>query len=220
MKRVFLLAVLMLASGHQRLAAQWNLARLEPGDGTWQVSTALDPAIVTSVGYRQMRTVFGAPTQFGVEAGVVAGDADLSDYRARFDAGVQVVRRGSFRTVASAAFLTRGTSNTVFRGTNFGADIGLVAGMYRARWFVAAETGYDKPIVTHLTHTSAYRSQYYADAQDGWYIDTGGTRRLGVVTGTSLRGVELMLRAGVARTRGGEALVAPGYATLGMGFRF
>lgn len=220
MKRVFLFAVLMLASGHQRLAAQWNLARLEPGDATWQVSTALDPAIITSIGYRQLRTVFGARTQFGVEAGVVAGNADLGDYRARLEAGVQVYRRGSFRTVASAAFLTRGTSNTVFRGTNFGADVGLTAGMYRPRWFVAGETGYDKPIVTHVTHTQGYRRTYYADAKDGWYIDTGGTRRLGVVTGTSLRGVELMLRAGVARTRGGEALVAPVCATLGMGFRF
>ncbi|MBX9856365.1 MAG: hypothetical protein K2Y26_12645 [Gemmatimonadaceae bacterium] len=220
MKRVLLFAALMLASGHQRLAAQWNLARLEPGDATWQVSTALDPAIITSIGYRQLRTVFGARTQFGVEAGVVAGNADIGDYRARLEAGVQVYRRGSFRTVASAAFLTRGTSNTVFRGTNFGADVGITAGMYRPRWFVAGETGYDKPIVTHVTHTQGYRRTYYADAKDGWYIDTGGTRRLGVVTGTSLRGVELMLRAGVARTRGGEALVAPGYATLGMGFRF
>lgn len=220
MKRVLLFAALMLASGHQRLAAQWNLARLEPGDATWQVSTALDPAIITSIGYRQLRTVFGARTQFGVEAGVVAGNADLRDYRARLEAGVQVYRRGSFRTVASAAFLTRGTGNTVFRGTNFGADVGLTAGMYRPRWFVAGETGYDKPIVTHVTHTQGYRRTYYADAKDGWYIDTGGTRRLGVVTGTSLRGVELMLRAGVARTRGGEALVAPVYATLGMGFRF
>jgi hypothetical protein len=213
-----LAALLLLGAGQRELGAQWNLARLEPGDARLHITMALDPAVITSVGYVRFTSRLGTTMQVGVEAGVVAGDADLRDYRVRLGGQVQLVHAGPFRVAASAAFITRGTSNTTFRAVNLGADVGATAGMYRRGWFAAGEVGFDKAIVTHLTHTKEYREQYYAAARDGWYLDTGGTGRLGFVAGASLRRAELLLRAGLARTQGGERLTAPGYLTLGVGF--
>ncbi len=218
MKRLCLLVLILLGTGHRDLVAQWNLARQQPGDAQLHITTALDPAVITSIGYGRVTTLFSATTRLGVEAGVVAGDADLRDYRVRLSGDVQLVQRGAFRVAASVAFMTRGTSNTVFRAINFGSDFGATAGVYHRGWFVAGEAGFDKAIITHLTHTQEYRDQYYEDAKDGWYLNNGGTARLGLAMGTSIGGAELLLRAGVARTQGGEALTAPGYLTLGVGF--
>jgi hypothetical protein len=217
-KRLCLLVLIVLGAGQRDVAAQWNLARLQPGDAQLHLSMALDPAVITSLGYGRMTSLLGSTAQFGLEAGVVAGDADLRDYRVRLGGSVQLVHRGAFRVAASAAFLTRGTTNTVFRAINFGSDLGVTAGVYHGGWFMAGEVGFDKAIITHLKHTQAYRDQYYEDAKDGWYLNNGGTGRVGIMAGRSIGGAELLLRAGVARTQGGETLTAPGYLTLGMGF--
>jgi hypothetical protein len=209
---------MFLGVGHRELPAQWNLARLQRGDARLHVSMALDPAVVTSLGYARTTSVLGGATQFGLEVGAVAGDADLRDYRVRLGGSVQLVQRGTFRVAASAAFMTRGTSNTIFRAINFGSDVGVTAGVYHRGWFVAGEVGFDKAIITHLAHTQEYRDQHYEDAKDGWYLNNGGTGRLGLQLGSSIGGAELLLRAGIARTQGGEALLAPGYLTLGLGF--
>lgn len=218
MKRTCLVAVLLLV-GQRDLSAQWNLARVQPGDARMHISMAVDPAVITSVGYGRFTTLFGATTSLGFEVGVVAGDAELGDYRVRLGGEVQLVRRGAFRVAASAAFMTRGTSNWVFRAVNFGSDFGATAGVYRRGWFVAGEVGFDKAIITHLKHTQEYRDQYY-DAKDGWYLNNGGTGRLGIITGRAVGGAELLLRAGIARTQGGEALAVPAYLTIGLGFGF
>ena len=218
MKRTCLVAVLLLV-GQRDLSAQWNLARVQPGDARMHISMAVDPAVITSVGYGRFTTLFGATTSLGFEVGVVAGDAELGDYRVRLGGEVQLVRRGAFRVAASAAFMTRGTSNWVFRAVNFGSDFGATAGVYRRGWFVAGEVGFDKAIITHLKHTQEYRDQYYG-AKDGWYLNNGGTGRLGIITGRAVGGAELLLRAGIARTQGGEALAVPAYLTIGLGFGF
>jgi hypothetical protein len=210
--------MVVLAAGQRDLAAQWNLARRQPGDAQLHVTTALDPAVITSIGYGRVTTLFGATMRLGVEAGVVAGDADLRDYRVRLGVDVQLLQRGALRAGANVAFMTRGTSNRVFRAVNFGSDMGVTAGVYRPGWFVAGEVGFDKAIITHLTHTQASRDRYYPDAKDGWYLNNGGTARLGIMTGRSLGGAELVLRAGILRTQGGDALPVPGYLTLGVGF--
>lgn len=218
MNRLGLMVVVLLGVGPHDLAAQWNLARLQPGDARLHISMAVDPAVITSVGYGRFTSLLGATTKFGLEVGVVAGDADLRDYRVRLGGEVQLVHRGDFRVAASAAFMTRGTSNVVFRAINFGSDFGVTAGVYRRGWFVAGEVGFDKAIITHLEHTQEYRDHYYEDAKDGWYLNNGGTGRVGIMTGRSIGGAELLLRAGIARTQGGEALTVPAYLTLGLGF--
>ncbi len=212
--------VLMLCAPAGVAHAQWNLSRLTPGESRVQLTMGIDPAVIPSIGYSRVVSLFGAPSQVSVEGGVVAGEAELRDYRAKIMGQVQLVQYGSLRLAASVAAITRGTSNDVFRAINFGADVGAVGGLYRRRWFVAAEMGFDKAIVTHLTHTQQYRDLWYAEAKDGWFVENGGTWRFGATGGVTMGRTDLMLRAGVPRTQGGETLPVPGYLSVGMGVRF
>ena len=170
--------ILLLCTTTTQARAQWNLARLNPGESRVQLTMGIDPAVIPSIGYSRASSLFGATAQVSLEGGVVAGKADLGDYRVRMTGQVQLAQYRALRLAVRGAAITRGTSNDVFRAVNFGADVGAIGGLYRRRWFVAAEMGFDKAILTHLTHTRLYRDRYYAEAKDGWYIDNGGTWRL------------------------------------------
>ena len=138
------------------------------------------------------------------------------------DANPDISRRieRSVRLVGSAAFITRGTENSIYRALNFGADVTGALGVYRRRWFVAGEFGRDKAINTHITHSDWYRENVYPDAKDGWYLDAGVTYHYGVASGVAIGRTELALRAGWQRTEDFNDLLPPIYASLGVGFRF
>ena len=57
--------------------------------------------------------------------------------------------------------------------------------------------------------------EIYADPQDGWYGNTGGTLRAGVQTGASFGGNDVILRAGRLVDIDGNSPLFPFYATLG-----
>ena len=56
------------------------------------------------------------------------------------------------------------TSNSVYDGAGFGADLTVHAGFYRRGWFLAGLVGYDRTFVTHIEHTDWYRDNVYAEA--------------------------------------------------------
>jgi len=201
-------------------AAQWNVARFGSARNQVYTTFGLDPAQVASVGYGRVVPLFGREWQLGAEVGVVAAHFDTRDYRARLQARASLVHWRSLHLVGSAAFITRGTENTIYRAINFGADVTGAAGVYRPGWFMAGEFGFDKAIVTHLTHSDWYRRYIYPDAKDGWYLDTGGTYHYGVTGGVAIGPAEVAVRAGWLRTEDFNDLLPPMYASLGVGFRF
>lgn len=201
-------------------AAQWNVARYAPGQDRLYSTLGVDPAVVGTVGYGRTVRLLGRPLQASLDAGIAGGDLDLRDFRARLGANVLLLQVAGVQLTGRAAFVTRGTSNTIYRALNMGADVGGTLGIYRRGWFAAGEVGFDKAIITHLTHSEWYRTNIYPDAKDGWYLTTGGTWQFGGMAGLTLGRTELALRAGTARTQGGERLSVPFYATLGVGVTF
>jgi hypothetical protein len=202
------------------VAAQWNVGRFGATRHQVYVTFGLDPALVSSVGYARVVPWLDREWQFGAEVGVVAAEFDMRDFRARLSARTTVVRWRSVHLVGSAAFITRGTENSIYRALNLGADVTGALGLYRRRWFVAGEFGRDKAIITHITHSDWYREHFYPDAKDGWYLDAGGTYHYGVASGMTIGRTELALRAGWQRTEDFNDLVPPMYASLGAGVRF
>jgi hypothetical protein len=200
--------------------AQWNLALQRAGADQVYVTGGLDPAVITSVGYGRTVSAFGVVTQLSAEAGVVAGEADLRDFRTRVTAQVQLARVGRVRIGGRASFITRGTENRIFRAVNMGAALSGTAGLYGQRWFAAGEVGFDKALVTHLRHSDEYRALHFATAQDGWYLDNGGTWGLGALMGRTLGRHELVVRVGVSRTQAWDTPSIPGYAVIGWGVSF
>lgn len=222
MTRTLRIVVALMVSGiaARDVAAQWNVERFGSTRNQVYTTFGLDPALVASVGYGRVVPLLGREWQLGAEVGVVAAEFDTRDFRARLQARTTLVRWRSVRLVGSAAFITRGTENSTYRALNFGADFTGAAGVYHPRWFVAGEFGFDKAIITHLTHSDWYRENFYPEAKDGWYLNAGGTFHYGVAGGVAIGRTELGLRAGWQRTEDFNDLLPPMYAGLGVGFRF
>lgn len=213
-------ALVVSGLGARDAAAQWNVARFGAARNQLYSTFGLDPAFVASVGYGRVVPMLGREWQLGAEVGVVAANVDTRDFRARLQARTTVVRWRSLRLVGSAAFITRGTENSIYRALNFGSDFTGALGVYRRRWFMAGEFGFDKAIITHITHSDWYRTYFYPEAKDGWYLNAGGTYHYGLAGGVAIGPTELALRAGWLRTEHFNDMMPPIYASLGVGFGF
>ncbi|HSJ15056.1 MAG TPA: hypothetical protein VK939_11610, partial [Longimicrobiales bacterium] len=82
------------------------------------------------------------------------------------------------------------------------------------------EAGFDKAIITHVTHSDWYRTNYYPDAKDGWYLDAGGIWHFGVAGGIALGRTELTGRFGWRRSQDYNDVTPPVYGSLGVGVGF
>jgi len=216
----FVVALMIPALAARDAAAQWNVERFGSARNQVYTTFGLDPAVVASVGYGRVVPLFGREWQLGVEGGVVAPDYDTRDFRARMQVRTTLLRWRSLRLVGSAAFITRGTENSIYRAFNFGADFTGAAGVYRRSWFLAGEFGFDKAVITHIAHSDWYRTHVYPEAKDGWYLNAGGTFRYGAAAGVAIGPAELAVRAGWLRTEDFNDLLPPMYAGLGVGVRF
>ncbi len=215
-----LMGSVLVATLAQEASAQWNVARFNSTPNRAYTMFGLDPSLVTTVGYARVLPIMGHNVQLYGDGALAGGKLDTHDFRARLGAQSSIVRWRSVQLVGSATFLTRGTSNTTYDGLNFGADFTGSLGVYRQSWFSAAEFGFDKAIVTHITHSDWYRNNYYADAKDGWYMTGGGTFHYGFAAGVPLGRIEVSARAGWVQTEDFNDLTPPMYGSLGVGFGF
>lgn len=212
-----LVASMLLAA---KAEAQWNVARFGAAPNRLYTALGFDPAMVTTVGYGRTVPFLGRRLQLSGDAGVGAAGLDLSDFRVRLQAHGSIVHWRSLHFTGSATFITRGTGNSIYRGLNFGSDFTGTVGIYRPRWFAAAEAGFDKAVITHITHTDWYRRHIFPDAKDGWYLNAGGTFRYGVISGITLGRFEVAVRFGGQQTEGFRELSSPLYVSLGVGVGF
>lgn len=213
------LGLLVAALAARDAAGQWNVARFGTERSRVYTTFGLDPALVSSVGYGRVLRVLGRDIQFTGDVGAVAAQMDAHDFRTKLSAQASLVQWKSMHVAGSATFITRGTENVIYRGFNFGADFTGTAGVYRQRWFAAGEFGFDKAIITHVTHTDLYRATY-PGAKDGWYLDAGGTYHYGFMSGFALGKTEVVGRFGWLRTEYHNDLMSPLYGSVGLGFGF
>ena len=199
-------------------AAQWNVARFSTARKNVYTTFGLDPALVTTVGIANVGTLIGRDVQLSGDVGMVTASADTRDFRARLGMKTSLVRWRSVSLVGSATAITRGTDNSIYRGYNFGADFTAALGVYRPRWFAAADFGKDKAVITKVTFSDWYRANGYAGAKDGWYLDAGGTLHHGIAAGVAVRRAEIVTRLGWLRSEDFNSLMPPVYATVGLGF--
>ena len=201
-------------------AAQWNPARFDAEPNRVYTTFGLDPAFVTSLGYGRAVSIGGHAFQLTGDLGVATARMDARDFRLRMGVQSSVALWRSLRITGSAAAITRGTENSIYRGYDFGADVTGALGFYRPGWFVAGEFGKDKAVITHVEHTDWYRDHYYPDAEDGWYLDAGGTFHYGLAGGVTLGRAELAGRFGFLRTEDFNPMTPPLFGSLGLGIAF
>jgi len=82
------------------------------------------------------------------------------------------------------------------RLVNFGSQVTMSLGYYKTKFFISAEGGFDKAIVTHFRHSESYRSSF-PKVQDGWYNpSTGGNLHAGINVGFITKRIDYTLAIG------------------------
>lgn len=212
--------ILLSAVVAQDAEAQWNVARFDMARNQVYTTFGLDPAFIASIGYGRVVPVLGQNVQLSSEVGVATTGGDARDFRARLGTQLSVAHWRSVHLIGSATAVARGTDNIIYRGFNFGADVTGTVGVYRPRWFAAAEFGKDKAVITHVKHTDYYRENFHPDAKDGWYLDAGGTFHYGASAGVAIGKLELSGRFGFQQTEDFNDVMPPMYGSIGIGIGF
>lgn len=151
---------------------------------------------------------------------IPSGNKTLDDYKTKIGGQINWLRSGNFYFSSQLQGIFRRYQNSYARLLNFGAVVSTTAGYYKPHWFIAADAGFDKAIVTHFKHSASYKSNFPA-VKDGWYEpSTGGNFYYGFQTGYSFKKADIYLRAGKLIQQDFEtAPMLPFYAELGFNFK-
>jgi len=151
-----------------------------------------------------------------LDLSVPSGDNLVDDFKTKIGGYIRFYQVKNFQFSAKIMGVFRRYENLSARLLNFGSDMGLVAGYYQRKWFVAGEAGFDKAIVTHFKHSALYKENF-PSVQDGWFEPaTGGNFYYGLQTGLSLKRNDIYLKAGKVLTQDfSTAPMVPFYLQLG-----
>jgi hypothetical protein len=215
-----LLAALTVPWASPARAQEVNLRRIEPGSSRFHTSFGLDPAVLTTLGYVRGFGPDAGSALWELDLGLGVAEADAEDLRLRLGLQATVWRSRDWRVALRGRLIARSTSNSIYDGHAFGADLTTHVGYYRQGWFVAGSLGYDRTFVMHLKHSDWYRDNIYANAVDGWYRGETGIWRGGLAAGVAVGAVEVAARVEMRRLDGGEQLVPPAVGELSLSIPF
>lgn len=183
-------------------------------------SVALQNGVQLGAGYSYLvnRKLF--PVFLHVDYASLSGNNLLDDFRSTLGGKIRWFHYKNFQFTTGVYGVFRRYQNDYVRLANFGSDINGTMGYYRHRWFVGAEVGFDKAIVTHFKHSAAYKAQY-PGVVNGWYeTSTGGNFYYGLQAGFTFRKVEAWLKGGKSLEQDFETKpLVPVYAQVGVNVR-
>lgn len=156
-----------------------------------------------------------------VEYSFPSGNNIIYDFKTKIGAQIKWIEFHDFQFSTKLYGVFRRYENDFVRLANFGSDMTGIVGYYRPKWFVAAEVGLDKAIVTQFKQSIAYNEQY-SGVKNGWYKpSTGGNFCYGLQTGVSFKKNDINLRIGKILTQDFKTTpMVPFYAQLGYNRKF
>ena len=194
MKYIFIIAFLFICTFIQAQNINWQRLETEQRHLVF-INTGLDYGVTLGAGYGyhfNTRMPLVAVADFSIPSGSTIFD----DFKTRIGAQLRFAKSGDFQLSGRIYGVFRRYQNDFARLLNFGSDMSVAAGYYRKKFFIAAEAGFDKAIVTHFKHSDAYK-ELFPGVQDGWYDPaTGGNFYYGIHTGYSFSKSDLVLRLG------------------------
>jgi hypothetical protein len=147
---------------------------------------------------------FKMPIVLHTEYSFPSGKNLLDDFKTKIGGQVRFYQTENIHFSAKLNGIFRRYQSDFVRLLNFGSDISATVGYYKSKWFVAAEAGFDKAIVTHFKHSNNYKDIYPLVA-DGWYEpSTGGNFYYGLQAGWSFNKNDIYLKAGKIITQNFE----------------
>ena len=160
------------------------------------VGIGIDYGVTYNVGYTyklDTKTPIILTTSFSLPSGAVV----LDDFKSKIGGQLLIINNPNFKGGIIINGIFRRYENQLVRLLNFGSETKASFGFYRTKWFLAAEIGFDKAIVTHFKHSDYYKENYFEEVKDGWYEPaTGGNFQYGLQTGYSLKKSDITLNLG------------------------
>ena len=214
---LFLIEMLCAQSG---ISQTLNWARFTPAQRhILNVNAGLDNGVTYGISYAY-RLPVSRPVLLNIAHSHPSGNTFFDDFKTKIGVQTRLVQWRSWQISANGQGIFRRFENSSARLVNFGCEVSATAGFYRRRWFVAADIGFDKAIVTHFKHGEAYRENF-PGVQDGWYEPaTGGNFFNGIQAGYSAGRSDVYLKAGSVVTQDFKTKpFIPFYAQLGWSIR-
>lgn len=162
------------------------------------------------------------PIVLGLSYSFPSGKNLLDDFKTKIGGQIAFLNTKNFQFSGSVHGVYRRYQNPLVRMQNFGCELGLTAGYYKPKWFIAAETGFDKAIVTHFKHSDLFKEVFFSEVQNGWYEPaTGGNFKCGIATGFSFPTLDITFNIGKVITQSfNTSPLIPYYLTLGATKKF
>ena len=218
--KLSILSLILLFCSHTSIAQSLNWKTLLNTKHIINLNFGLDYSVAYGIGYGyKLNTKI--PIVLHANVSIPAGKKVLDDFKTKIGGQICLLDKANFVGSVSIDAIYRKHLNNFVRLQNFGSDIKGTFGYYKTKWFVAAEIGFDKEIVTHFKHSKAFKDEIYADVVDGWYEpSTGGNFYYGLSTGYSLKKIDVTLNLGRVISQDFKtATLLPFYLNLGLNYK-
>lgn len=179
------------------------------------INTGLDYGLTVGARYG-FRLPSKIPVILMLDLSVPSGEKLADDFKTKIGGYIRLYQLNNFQLSGKIMGVFRRYENPYATLLNFGSDMGITAGYYKRKWFLAGEAGFDKAIVTHFKHKDAYKLNF-PSVKDGWYEPaTGGNFYYGLQTGYSFKRSDIYLKAGKILTEDFNTKpIVPFYLQLG-----
>ncbi len=186
------------------------------------VNAGAEHGVIAGVGYHHLIPVKNFPLWIGGEFSIPSGNQLGDDFKVRLGVQIKLVTFNHFQFSARVQGVSRRYHNQSVTLFNFGSDFAGTLGYYRKHWFLGAEAGFDKAIVTHFKHSDWYKKNIYDNVQDGWYEPaTAGNFYYGLQGGFSMKKIDFTLKAGKVLQQDFKSQpLLPFYGQFGVNCRF
>lgn len=162
----------------------WMSANSE-SNHTANLSIGYDFGLVTQVGHSyNLKTK--VPIWINSNISIPFGANRLDDLKMKLGLQIPVFQRKSFLVTMGANSIYRSYQSGLVMMKGFGAELKSNIGIYKSNKHIALKVGFDKSIVTHLSHTELMK-QNFAEIKSGWFLDTGGYWSYGINLGRSIK---------------------------------
>lgn len=179
------------------------------------LNVGYDYGVTSQIGYaRKINWI--RPLILSSDISVPMGKKLSDDSKARIGLQVPVVDFKQFRFSIDARSVYRRHQTELVKMHSFGSEAYLVSGIYRPKWHIAFQWGYDNAAATLLQHSERMQ-EIYSEVKDGWYSDTAGYFKYGIQASAKLgKNVNVTLQIGKTNARGDDrGALVPMYLQIG-----
>lgn len=219
MKYLFTLIILFSLSFSYAQNLNWNSLEENEKHITY-LNFGYNYGVTSQVGYAYQINSF-KPIVLNADYSFPLGINLFDDFKVRIGAQMPVYQYNNIRLTLKVQSVFRNHETKLVRMSNLGSELSAIVGIYKQRWHLALEVGYDNSNFTYLKHFDLMK-EIHPDIKDGWYAKTGGNFFYGFQTSRVISThIEIYLRTGATNARStDENALLPIYSQLGLIYKF